>query len=61
MQFKAFHYNAIAQFLKSKEAFAASKYGEEVAWLRFADSMLKKAQELGKHVPEKDMSEVKVV
>lgn len=43
MQVKALHFNAAAQFRKSCECISQNKYGEEVARLRIANSLVKRA------------------
>lgn len=48
MQVKALHFNAAAQFRKSCECISQNKYGEEVARLRIANSLVKRAFDMVK-------------
>lgn len=45
MQIKALHFNAAAQFRKSCECISQNKYGEEVARLQLASSLVKSASD----------------
>jgi len=61
MQIKSLHFQAAAQFRKSCEALASSKYGEEIARLKGADALAKKALEFpSKQVGPSVITELKV-
>jgi hypothetical protein len=60
LQAKALHYNAIAQHRKANELLQQSKFGEQVARLKIAVDLLKKAMDLQKSLPDSMVSELKV-